>query len=34
MVVKPLALRVGRILRPQEDSWYSLLLEAGLTPGP
>jgi hypothetical protein len=29
-----LALRVGRALYFQEDSWYSFLLEAESTPGP
>jgi hypothetical protein len=31
MVVRPYVLA---ILYPQEDSWYSYLLEAELTPGP
>jgi hypothetical protein len=33
MAVRLSALRAGR-LTPQEDSWYSILLEAELTPGP
>jgi hypothetical protein len=28
------ALHAGRPFTPQEDSWYSFLLEAELTPGP
>jgi hypothetical protein len=33
MAVRLSALRAGRPL-PKEDSWYSFLLEAELTPGP
>jgi hypothetical protein len=34
MAVRLSALRAGRPLPPQEDSWYSFLLEAESTPGP
>jgi hypothetical protein len=33
MVVRLSAPRAGRPLSPQEDSWYSFLLEAESTPG-
>jgi hypothetical protein len=34
MAMRLLALRAGRPLPPQEDSWYSFLLESVSTPGP
>jgi hypothetical protein len=34
MVVRLSALHAGHPLPPQENSWYSFLLEAELTPGP
>jgi hypothetical protein len=33
MAVRLLALRAGRTFTPQEDSWYSFLLEAESTQG-
>jgi hypothetical protein len=34
MAVRLSALRIGRLLPPREDSWYSFLLEAESTPEP